>query len=232
MKHVLVVDDEHKILEVVTALFESKGFKVFAASDGHKAMEISGRENLSLIVLDLMLPDISGEEVCRRIRQHSRVPVIMLTAKVEEEDLLHGFATGADDYITKPFSLKELFARAEALLRRSAPDLVPLTVRNSWRNGELFADFEQGIVRKNGVEVALTASEMKILAALVKYSGKVFTRGELINIALGDGFDGYDRAVDSHIKNLRQKIENDPKTPVYIRTVHRLGYKFGGEDET
>lgn len=232
MKHVLVVDDEHKILEVVTALFESKGFKVFAAADGHKAMEISGRENLSLIVLDLMLPDISGEEVCRRIRQHSRVPIIMLTAKVEEEDLLQGFATGADDYITKPFSLKELFARAEALLRRSAPDLIPLTIRNSWRNGELFADFEQGIVRKNGVEVVLTASEMKILAALVKYSGKVFTRGELINIALGDGFDGYDRAIDSHIKNLRQKIENDPKNPVYIRTIHRLGYKFGGEDET
>lgn len=231
MKNMLAVDDEPKILEVVTALFESKGFRVFTAVGGREALAISGRVNLSLIVLDLMLPDISGEEVCRRIRQSSRVPIIMLTAKVEEADLLNGFGAGADDYLMKPFSLKELYARADALLRRSENDLLPLAVRNSWRGGDLFTDFEQDIVRKNGNDIMLTASELKLLAALVKYPGKVFTRDELIAIALGDDFDGYDRAVDSHIKNLRQKIEDDPKKPVYILTVHRMGYRFGGSDE-
>lgn len=231
MKNMLAVDDEPKILEVVTALFESKGFRVFTAAGGREALAISGRVNLSLIVLDLMLPDISGEEVCRRIRQSSRVPIIMLTAKVEEADLLNGFGVGADDYLMKPFSLKELYARADALLRRSENDLLPLAVRNSWRGGDLFTDFEQDIVRKNGHDVMLTASELKLLAALVKYPGKVFTRDELIVIALGDDFDGYDRAIDSHIKNLRQKIEDDPKKPVYILTVHRMGYRFGGADE-
>ncbi len=230
MKNILLVDDEPKIMEVLHALYESKGFKTFQAGNGRTALEISERENLSLIILDLMLPDISGEEVCRRIRQHSRVPIIMLTAKVREDDLLHGFDMGADDYITKPFSLKELSARSAALLRRSGDDLIPLTTRNSFGEGDLFVDFDQGIVRKKDKEVMLTATEMKLLATFVKYAGKVFTRSELINLALGDDFDGYDRAVDSHIKNLRQKIEDDPKNPVYIRTVHRLGYKFGGND--
>jgi DNA-binding response OmpR family regulator len=231
MRNALAVDDEPKILEAVSALFESRSFNVFTAASGREAVAISDRENLSLIVLDLMLPDISGEEVCRRIRRNSRVPIIMLTAKVGETDLLDGFGAGADDYITKPFSLKELYARAEALLRRSADDLVPLTVRNSWRGGGLWADFERGVVKKNGADAALTASELKILAALVKYPGKVFTRDELIAIALGDRFDGYDRAIDSHIKNLRQKIEDDPKNPVYVLTVHRVGYRFGGGDD-
>ena len=230
MKNILLVDDEPKIMEVLHALYESKGFKTFQAGNGRTALEISERENLSLIILDLMLPDISGEEVCRRIRQHSRVPIIMLTAKVREDDLLHGFDMGADDYITKPFSLKELSARSAALLRRSGDDLIPLTTRNSFGEGDLFVDFDQGFVRKKDKEVMLTATEMKLLATFVKYAGKVFTRSELINLALGDDFDGYDRAVDSHIKNLRQKIEDDPKNPVYIRTVHRLGYKFGGND--
>lgn len=230
MKNILLVDDEPKIMEVLHALYESKGFKTFQAGNGRTALEISERENLSLIILDLMLPDISGEEVCRRIRQHSRVPIIMLTAKVREDDLLHGFDMGADDYITKPFSLKELSARSAALLRRSGDDLIPLTTRNSFGEGDLFVDFDQGIVRKKDKEVMLTATEMKLLATFVKYAGKVFTRSDLINLALGDDFDGYDRAVDSHIKNLRQKIEDDPKNPVYIRTVHRLGYKFGGND--
>lgn len=230
MKNILLVDDEPKIMEVLHALYESKGFKTFQAGNGRTALEISERENLSLIILDLMLPDISGEEVCRRIRQHSRVPIIMLTAKVREDDLLHGFDMGADDYITKPFSLKELSARSAALLRRSGDDLIPLTTRNSFGEGDLFVDFDQGIVRKKDKEVMLTATEMKLLATFVKYAGRVFTRSELINLALGDDFDGYDRAVDSHIKNLRQKIEDDPKNPVYIRTVHRLGYKFGGND--
>lgn len=227
-KNILAADDEPKILEVVAAMFESKGYGVFTAERGEDAVRISESENLSLIVLDLMLPDISGEEVCRRIRRKSRVPIIMLTAKVEEDDILNGLGIGADDYITKPFSLRELYARGEAVMRRAESDLVPLSVRNSWNGGDLFADFEKRTFAKRGKTVALTSSEAGILSALIKFPGKVFTRDELIAAALGGDFDGYDRAVDSHIKNLRRKIEDDPKVPVYIKTVHRRGYKFDG----
>jgi DNA-binding response OmpR family regulator len=192
-------------------------------------LEIFDRENIALVILDLMLPDIQGEDVCRAIRRKSRAPIIMLTAKVEEENLLEGLGIGADDYITKPFSLKELGARVEAALRRASDDLVPLIAKNSFRGGDLIVDFEKNVVRKRGQDVSLTPSEMKILAALVKYPGKAFTRQELIGIVFGDDFDSYDRAIDSHIKNLRQKIEDDSKNPDYVLTIHGLGYKFGGE---
>lgn len=228
-RNVLIVDDEPKILEVLTAFFESKGFRVFSAENGAAALGIFDSENIALVLLDLMLPDVSGEEVCREIRRTSRVPVLMLTAKSEEDDLITGLGIGADDYITKPFSLKELYARAEAVLRRAQDDLIPLTVRNSFRGGDLVVDFEKNTFQKAGRPVSLTPNEARILAAMMKYPGRVFTRDDLIAIALSDEFDGYDRAVDSHIKNLRQKIEDNPKAPVYILTVHRLGYKFGGE---
>jgi DNA-binding response OmpR family regulator len=227
-KHILAVDDEPKILEVVAAFFESRGFKVFPAETGKEALAVFNRENIALVLLDLMLPDISGEEICRAIRRQSRVPILMLTAKVEEESLLEGLQLGADDYIRKPFSLKELGARADAALRRAADDLTPLTSKNSFRDGDLTVDFETDTIRKKGQAVSLTPGEMKILAALIKYPGKVFTRAELIAIALGDAFDGYDRAIDSHVKNLRRKIEDDSKNPDYILTVHGIGYRFGG----
>jgi DNA-binding response OmpR family regulator len=227
-KKILVVDDEEKILEVVRALLESKGFTVFCAVNGKQATEILEHESISLVLLDLMMPGMSGEEVCRAIRKKSRIPVIMLTAKADEADIIDGLGIGADDYITKPFSLRELYARIEAVLRRSGGDLVPLYNRSSYNGGDLEIDFESRTVRKNKNEVKLTPNEYKILAALIKYPGKIFTRDELISTALGDEFDGYDRAVDSHIKNLRQKIESNPKNPVYILTVHGVGYKFGG----
>ncbi|MFV0466165.1 MAG: response regulator transcription factor [Lachnospiraceae bacterium] len=227
-KSILIVDDEPKILEVVMALFEKKGYRTYAAETGKQALQTAAAENLSLIILDLMLPDISGEEVCRRLRNTSRVPIIMLTAKSEEDDLLRGLGIGADDYLTKPFSLKELYARAEAILRRTQSDLIPLSVRSSFGNGDLTVDFEKYIFLKAGQEVTLTPNEAKILAAIMKYPGKVYTRDELITIALGDEFDGNDRTIDTHIKNLRQKIEDNPKEPIYIKTVHRIGYKFGG----
>ncbi|MDR1603472.1 MAG: response regulator transcription factor [Gracilibacteraceae bacterium] len=230
-KNVLLVDDEPKILEVLHALFASKGFRVFQAETGRKALTIFGEQNIALVVLDLMLPDITGEEVCAAIRRTSRAPVIMLTAKAEEDDLIKGFGQGADDYVTKPFSLKELYVRAEALLRRSGGDLVPLSVRNSFKGGDLTVDFEKNIFQKAGNAVSLTPNEARILSALIKYPGKVFTREELIAIALPDKFDGYDRAIDSHIKNLRQKIEDSPKSPVYVMTVHGVGYRFGGSDD-
>lgn len=228
-KSVLVVDDEPKILEVVSALLTSKGFRVFSADNGEAALALFDRHNIALVLLDLMMPGLSGEAVCAQIRKKSRVPIIMLTAKVEEENIVQGLGLGADDYITKPFGLKELYARVEALLRRSGDDLIPLTVRNSWNDGDLVIDFEKGVLMKKDNALTLTPRELKILSVLVKYPGRVFTREALIAAALGEDFDGYDRAVDSHIKNLRQKLEDDPKSPVYILTVHGLGYKFGGD---
>jgi DNA-binding response OmpR family regulator len=226
---VLIVDDEIKILEVVASLFESKGFLVYVASNGLEALQMFENHTINLVILDLMLPDISGEEVCRRIRQKSRVPIIMLTAKVTDEDMVDGLGFGADDYITKPFSLKVLYARAETVLRRSVESVTPLYRRNAFREGDLIVDFDKNIVKKKGEVVLLTPSEIKILASLIRFPGKVFTREEIIEIALGSEFDGYDRAIDNHIKNLRQKIEDDTKSPNYVITVHGVGYKFGGE---
>jgi len=228
LKNVLVVDDEVKIIEVVKSFLESKGFNVFFAENGKRALSIFESENISLIVLDLMLPDMNGEEICMRIRKKSRVPIIMLTAKVEESDMLKGLNIGADDYITKPFSLKALHARIEAVLRRSGDDLVPLYNKTSFNGGDLEVDFESHTIKKNQEELNLTPNEFKILGALIKYPNKVFTREDLIKVALGDEFEGYDRAVDSHIKNLRQKIESDPKNPIYVLTIYGVGYKFGG----
>ncbi len=229
MIKILIVEDEEKIVSVVKSFLESKGFTVLTAPDGKKAIEVFERETISLILLDLMLPELPGEEVCQIIRRKSKVPIIMLTAKSEESDLLKGLGIGADDYITKPFSLKALYARIEAVLRRSVDDLPVMQGKKSFRDGELVIDLEYRSVTKNSVEVRLTPNEYKILTTLAKYPNKVFTREELIASALGDEFEGFDRAIDSHIKNLRQKIESDPREPKYIKTIHGVGYKFGGE---
>lgn len=228
-KNVLVVDDEVKILEVVKSFLESRDYTVFVAESGETALSIFEKENISFVILDLMLPDISGEEVCSRLRRVSRVPILMLTAKVEEEDLLKGLSIGADDYLTKPFRLKELQARMEAILRRASGDPVPLYQKMSFQGGDLEVDLGNHSVKKAGNGVNLTPNEFKILTALIKYPNRVFSRDELIRTAFGDDFEGYDRAVDSHIKNLRQKIETDSKNPVYVVTIHGFGYKFGGE---
>jgi DNA-binding response OmpR family regulator len=229
-RNVLVVDDERKILEVVSAMLQSKGFSVLQAENGRRAMALFEAEPVSLVVLDLMLPDISGEDLCAAIRKKSRVPIIMLTAKAEESDMLKGLGIGADDYVIKPFSLKELYARVEAVLRRSQDDLLPLTLRSAYRGGDHVIDFERNTVMKKGTFVPFTPSEMRLLAALMKYPGRVLSRDDLIARAMGGQFEGFDRAIDSHIKNIRQKIEDDPKNPVYILTVHGIGYKFGGDD--
>lgn len=228
-KKVLVVDDEVKILEVIKSFLESKDYMVFTAENGKQAFSIFEKENISFVILDLMLPDLSGEEICSMLRRTSRVPILMLTAKVGEEDLLKGLDIGADDYLTKPFRLKELHARIEAILRRSSGDLVPLYRKMAFNEGDLEVDLENHSIKKSGKVVNLTPNEFKILAALIKYPNKVFTRDELISTALGEDFEGYDRSVDSHIKNLRQKIETDSKNPVYVLTIHGIGYKFGGK---
>ena len=226
-QNILVVDDETKLLEVVSALLESRGFHVFSADNGASALEIFDRENIALVLLDLMMPGLSGEEVCAAIRRRSSVPIIMLTARADEDDVVEGLTLGADDYITKPFGLKELSARVESALRRARQDAKPMT--SSWRGGDLTVDFENDEVCKKGAAVPLTSSEMKILSALMRHPGKVFTREELILLALGADFDGYDRAIDSHVKNIRKKLEDDPKHPVYVLTAAGRGYKFGGE---
>ena len=226
-KKILIVEDEIKILEVVTSLMEKQGYEVYQAEDGKQALKIFYNNEISLIILDLMLPDISGEEICMKIREKSRVPIIMLTAKVDESNLLQGLDIGADDYITKPFSLMELVARVKAILRRTSEELNPLY--NSFQNADLYINVEANIIKKKNELLNLTQSEWKILLSLMKYPNKVFTREELIQIALGSNFDGYNRTIDTHIKNLRQKIEDNPKSPVYIITVFGKGYKFGGE---
>lgn len=227
-KTLLVVDDEPKIQEVVAALLESRGYQVLTAGNGRQALELFTKNNIALILLDLMLPDISGEEVCTKIRRESRVPILMMTAKADESSHLNGLLLGADDYITKPFSLKILAAHVAAILRRTETASVPLAIRSSWHDGDLMVDFEKDTVIRQGNELALTPSELKILTLLIRYPGKVFTREELIASVFGDQFSGFDRVIDNHIKNLRQKIEDDTRHPVYILTVHGLGYKFGG----
>jgi DNA-binding response OmpR family regulator len=226
---ILVVDDEPKIVEVVKSYLENSGYQVFEAENGKQALEIFEKVHPSLVILDLMMPEISGEEVCRKLRKISRTPVIMLTAKVEEDDLVGGLKLGADDYVTKPFSPRELLARVEALLRRTSQEAVPLTDFLSYNQDDLNIDSLKHEVRKNGAPVNLTPNEFTLLMTLIKFPQKAFTREELVSLVLGDDYDGFDRTIDAHIKNLRQKIETDPKIPKYILTVHGIGYKFGGE---
>jgi len=228
-KTIAIIDDEENIVDVVKSYLEKSGYKVVYAYSGGEAMALIDKYVPSLIILDLMLPDISGEDLCRAIRKKSRVPIIMLTAKIQEEEVVSGLAIGADDYVTKPFSPRQLMARVDALLRRVSEEPVPLFSELSMNDGELVADILRHEIRKNGKPVALTPDEYNILMVMLKYPTKVFTRDELIAFALDDEFDGFDRIIDTHIKNIRQKIENDPKTPRYVQTVHGVGYKFGGE---
>ena len=228
-KKVLVVDDENKIVEVVKSYLEREGCIVFEAFDGKQALETFERINPDLIVLDLMLPDMTGEDICNIVRKKSRVPIIMLTAKIDEKSIISGLHMGADDYITKPFSPRELMARIYVIFRRLNEEVVPLSNTISFNDDDLIIDILKKDIRKNGENITLTITQYKILMTLLKYPNKTFTREELISTALGDDYDGYDRNVDTHIKNLRQKIENNPKEPQYIITVHGTGYRFGGE---
>lgn len=226
---ILVVDDEVKIAAVVRSYLEKSGYEVFEAYDCAQAQALMDSNQPDLMILDLMLPDMSGEEFCRVVRKQSRIPIIMLTAKVEESDILQGLDIGADDYVTKPFSVRQLVARVQALLRRSAAEPVPLSNQLCFNDRDLVIEPQKHEVRKKGELLNLTPNEFKILMTLVTYPNKVFTREELIVAALGIDFEGFDRTVDSHIKNLRQKIETETKNPRYILTVHGIGYRFGGE---
>lgn len=225
-KRVLVVDDEKKIVDVVKSYLEKQHCTVLSAGSGAAGLKMYEDENPELLILDWMLPDLSGEELCRIIRQTSTVPIIMLTAKVEEEDIVHALGVGADDYITKPFSPRQLLARVEALLRRTQGGFGEVL---AFDRDRLVINMDSKTVLKDGSPAGLTPNEFKIISALARHPQKVFTRDELITIVNGDDFDGYDRVIDTHIKNIRQKIESEPRNPVYIQTVHGVGYKFGSK---
>jgi DNA-binding response OmpR family regulator len=228
-KRVLVVDDELPIAEVVGTYLRLAGYEPLCVASGGEALEMFDGIQPCLVILDLMLPDLSGEEVCRRLRARSRVPIIMLTAKVEEADAQRGLELGADDYVTKPFSPRLLMARVEAVLRRTSSDSLPLAGRLRFAEGELEIDVGLSEVRRRGNPVSLTPREFRLLRVLASNPGRVFSREELIRRAMGDDFDGFDRTIDAHIKNLRQKVEPDPRQPRFIRTVHGLGYRFSSD---
>ncbi len=224
---ILIVEDEAMIAEAIVAYLRRDGYRISVARDGKQALELFGTEQPDMVILDLMLPFVSGEEICRFIRNQSRVPIIMLTAKAGEDDKIEGLNMGADDYIAKPFSPRELVARVNSLFRR-CNGVSPLFRTISWGGGDLEADFEAHSVKKQGLPVNLTQSEFKLFSALAKRPNKTFTRDELIELVFGADFDGYDRTIDTHIKNLRGKIETDTSNPIYILTVRGVGYRFGG----
>ncbi|MGG1574159.1 response regulator transcription factor [Fictibacillus sp. NRS-1165] len=227
MKTILVVDDEDKILEVVSSYLRNDGFQTIEASTGQDAINQVRKGHIDFIILDLMLPDITGEDVCHIIRQEISVPILMLTAKVKEQERIKGLSLGADDYMVKPFSPKELVMRVKTILRR-ANEYDLLADRISYNGGELTIDSTSNEVFLNGTEVSLTPKEYKTLLVFARHPKRTFSRHELVGKVLGFNYEGDPRAIDQHIKNLRHKIEKNPKQPQYIQTVFGLGYKFKG----
>jgi DNA-binding response OmpR family regulator len=225
-KKIVVIDDEPSVQEVVRGYLEKDGYLVYVAGNGRDGLALAERAKPGLIVLDLMLPDVSGEEICREIRSRSDVPILMLTAKASEDERVGGLALGADDYLTKPFSPRELVARVRAVLRRTQGAEMPLVEVLSFDEGALEIDTVQHEVRRDGELVELTPNEYRLLVTLARYPGRVYSRFELINHVQGYDFEGYERTIDAHVKNLRKKIEPDPKHPRYVETVFGVGYRL------
>lgn len=221
-KRVLVVDDDVKTVELVKLYLNRDGHKVLVAYDGIEALRLARESHPDLIVLDLMLPGIDGLEICRTLRNESDVPIIMLTARTTDEDKLTGLGLGADDYVTKPFSPRELAARVRAVLRRLPGERGPAEIER----GELTVNFVKHKAFLAGRPLNLSPTEFKLLGVLAREPGRVFSRAQLIEEALGYDFVGFDRTVDVHILNLRRKLEPDPNHPEYIKTVYGVGYNF------
>ena len=226
-ERILIIDDEPSTHEVVRAYLEREGFIVYSATSGDEGLELAMSKRPQLVVLDLMLPDISGEEICRQLRERSDVAILMLTAKSTEDQRVEGLQLGADDYVVKPFSPRELVARVKAVLRRTGKGEMPLVELLRFDSGRLEIDTVRHEVRVAGTPVDLTPSEYKLLLALAQYPGRAYSRFELINRVQGYDFEGYERTVDAHVKNLRHKIEPDPGKPRYVETVHGVGYRLG-----
>jgi len=220
---ILVVDDERKIVRLARDYLQTNGFQVRSTGDGNQAMAIFRHEKPDLIVLDLMLPGMDGLDVCRMIRRESDVPIIMLTARVEEADRLIGLELGADDYIVKPFSPRELVARVRAVLRRVQGNVMK---DGMIRIGDLEIDLKGHCVRRAGESLDLTHLQFQLVAAMAEHPGQTFTRAQLLSRLHGHAYDGYDRSIDAHVKNLRGRLERDPSNPIYIQTVYGVGYKF------
>jgi two-component system, OmpR family, alkaline phosphatase synthesis response regulator PhoP len=227
-KKILIVDDEPQIVELLENYLSKEGYAVATAGDGEAALTAAERENPDLILLDLMLPKINGYEVCKELRLKTKTPIIMLTARDEEPDKIVGLELGADDYITKPFSPREVVARVRAVLRRAEPESGEARVI---RAGGLEIDSIRHEVRKSGKAIELTPTEFKLLETLADSPRRVFTRLQLVEEIQGYSFEGYERTIDAHIKNLRQKIEDDPKNPRLVGTVYGVGYRFELEGE-
>ena len=221
MFNILLVDDEIKITEVIKAYLDKEGYNTCIAHDRQKALELFTQEEFDLVILDRMLPDISGEEICKRIRETSLVHIIMLTAKTEDDDKIDGFNLGCDDYVCKPFNVKELVLRIKAVFRKIEKEEIIKV------GDEIEVNTLSHEVKIRGTEVSLTNTEYKILLLLVNNQKKIFTREELLELVTEDHYEKFDRIIDVHIKNLRQKIEEDTKKPKIIQTVYGVGYKFG-----
>ncbi len=222
-KKILVVDDEREIVNIVRAYLEREGYQVIAAYDGKSALSLARRQPPDLIVLDLMLPEVSGWDVCRLLRKESDVPIIMLTARDDVTDKIVGLELGADDYVTKPFDPKELVSRVRSVLRRSEGRVVSKARLNV---ADLSIDLEKRLVHRAGTAIELTPMEFELLRVLAESPGRVCSRLQLLDGVQGDAYEGYERTIDSHIKNLRKKIEPDPDRPRYIITVYGVGYKL------
>ncbi len=229
IRPVLLIEDDKKISGVVKAYLEGEGFKVIHALKGRDAIQSAQREMPVIVILDLMLPDMSGEDVFQDLREIGDFPIIMVTARSSEEERVAGFALGADDYVVKPFSPRELVYRVKAVLKRAGKRDLPDAELMSFNDGLLRIDGQRYEAKKNNAPVNLTPTEFKLLFVLATYPGKVFTREELVDKALGYQFEGYERSIDAHIKNIRRKIEDDPKDPSYITTIYGVGYRFSGK---
>lgn len=229
MLAILVVEDDKKIAKVVKVYLEDAGFRVVHAATAEEAVETAMKDPPMAVILDLMLPDRSGEEVCQDLREIGDFPIIMLTSKSSEEERVAGFALGADDYVVKPFSPRELVYRVKAVLRRAQKDDSDVLEPMNFNEGGLVIDGHSYEVRKRGSQVKITPTEFKVLHALASSPGRVFTREDLVEKALGYQFEGYERSIDAHIKNIRQKIEDDPRNPVFILTIYGVGYRFSGK---
>lgn len=223
---VLIVDDDSKLQELLREYFQKENFEVYTASSGPDALREAAGRQPDIILLDLMLPGLDGYEVCRRLREKSAVPIIMLTARDGEADRLNGLDIGADDYVTKPFSNRELVARVRALLRRSYGSLSPAGA-SLLKVGGLTLDTAQHLVKLEGEIIELTPIEFSLLECFMKHPYQAFNRLQLMENSHGFAFDGYERTIDAHIRNLRRKIEPDPKSPRYILTIYGIGYKMG-----
>jgi len=223
-KKILVVDDEKRIVEILQAYLERDGYQVIAAYDGRSALELARSNSPDLIILDLMLPEVSGWDVCRELRRESDVPIIMLTARDDTTDKIIGLELGADDYVTKPFDPKEIISRVRAVLRRS--DVKPVS-KSTINVGEIMIDTNKRLVRRGDRNIELTPIEFDLLRVMAENPGRVYSRMQLLDKVQGDAYEGYERTVDSHIKNLRKKLELDPEHPVYIITIYGVGYKLG-----